>query len=228
MQRLVEMGFDIGVNGCSMKTAENVAVVKEVPLERLQIETDGPWCEMRASHASAKYMEGAPPLGFKAVKKEKWQKGLMVKGRNESVTIVHVAHVIAGIKQISIDEVCEVYVQCSIRYSTGGHGANITSGLSRIQQKCSVSGSRPRQRRNKIRAIWQPQVGHGNKRRCHVMLLHRFAHSSRHEVVDRSNVRGVASRVTVGDSMAGDAVVRVLPLQEFFVQAVVRRNLGVL
>ena len=43
MQRLVEMGFDIGINGCSMKTEENVSVVSEVPLERLQIETDGPW-----------------------------------------------------------------------------------------------------------------------------------------------------------------------------------------
>jgi TatD DNase family protein len=43
MQRLVAMGFDIGINGCSMKTEENVSVVKEVPLDRLQIETDGPW-----------------------------------------------------------------------------------------------------------------------------------------------------------------------------------------
>lgn len=43
MQRLVKMGFDIGINGCSMKTEENIAVVREVPLERLQIETDGPW-----------------------------------------------------------------------------------------------------------------------------------------------------------------------------------------
>jgi TatD DNase family protein len=107
MQRLVAMGFDIGINGCSMKTDENVAVVREVPLARLQIETDGPWCEMRASHASAKYMAGAPALPSKAVKKEKWQKGAMVKGRNESATIAHVAHVIARIKGISTAEVCE-------------------------------------------------------------------------------------------------------------------------
>lgn len=111
MQRLVALGFDIGINGCSMKTDENVAVVKEVPLARLQIETDGPWCEMRASHASAQYMAGAPELPGKAVKKEKWQKGAMVKGRNESATIAHIAHVIAGIKGIETADICEAYVE---------------------------------------------------------------------------------------------------------------------
>ena len=43
MQRLVDLGLDIGINGCSMKTEENLNVVRAVPLERLQIETDGPW-----------------------------------------------------------------------------------------------------------------------------------------------------------------------------------------
>lgn len=43
MQRLVDLGLDIGVNGCSMKTEENLEVVKAIPLDRLQIETDGPW-----------------------------------------------------------------------------------------------------------------------------------------------------------------------------------------
>ncbi|KAF2184298.1 deoxyribonuclease tatD [Zopfia rhizophila CBS 207.26] len=114
MKRMVEMGLDVGVNGCSMKTEENCEVVRQIPLEHLQIETDGPWCEMRPSHASAKFLKDAPPLP-KSVKKEKWSKGMMVKGRNESATIPHVAYAIANIKGISVEEVCEAAWHNSIK-----------------------------------------------------------------------------------------------------------------
>ncbi|KAI9714417.1 MAG: hypothetical protein M1820_000378 [Bogoriella megaspora] len=106
MRRVLDLGFDVGINGCSMKTEENVAVVREVPLERLQIETDGPWCEMRPSHASAKFLEGAPSLP-KAVKKEKWSQEFMVKGRNEPCAISQVAWAIAKIKGVEVEQVCE-------------------------------------------------------------------------------------------------------------------------
>ncbi|KAK4940108.1 hypothetical protein LTR10_019737 [Elasticomyces elasticus] len=106
LESLVKLGFDIGVNGCSMKTEENLEAVKAVPLDRLQIETDGPWCEIRPSHASAQHLKDGPAVP-KAVKKEKWQKGLMVKGRNEPATIVQVAHVAAKVKGISVEELCE-------------------------------------------------------------------------------------------------------------------------
>jgi TatD DNase family protein len=106
MQELVAMGFDIGINGCSLKTEENLAVTKEVPLERMQIETDGPWCEIRPTHASSKYLKDAPPLP-KAVKKEKWSADAMVKGRNEPCQISRVAFVVAGVKGISVEEVAE-------------------------------------------------------------------------------------------------------------------------
>ena len=50
MQRLVALGLDVGVNGCSMKTEENLEVVKKIPLGHLQIETDGPWVRL-SSHS---------------------------------------------------------------------------------------------------------------------------------------------------------------------------------
>lgn len=61
---------------------------------------------MRASHASAKHKMAAPPLP-KSVKKERWEIGAMVKGRNEPATITHVAHVIASVKEAAVGEVCE-------------------------------------------------------------------------------------------------------------------------
>jgi TatD DNase family protein len=106
MQQIIDLGFDVGINGCSLKTEENLAVVKELPLERLQFETDGPWCEMRPSQASARFTKDAPPLP-RSVKKEKWEVGLMVKGRNEPCAIGNVAYAVAGVKGVGVEVVCE-------------------------------------------------------------------------------------------------------------------------
>lgn len=106
LKMMLDMGFDIGINGCSLKTEENLAVVKEVPLERIQIETDGPWCEMRPSHAGSKMLKDAPQLP-KAVKKEKWSKEFMVKGRNEPCAISQVAWAVAAVKGVDVKEVVE-------------------------------------------------------------------------------------------------------------------------
>ncbi|KAK6358872.1 hypothetical protein TWF696_000052 [Orbilia brochopaga] len=111
MHTLVNAGFDIGINGCSLKTEENLAVVREVPLGHLQIETDGPWCEIRATHASAAYLKNMPSYLTetvpKDVKKERFQLGMRVKGRNEPCAIAGVAWVIAQVKGVTFEEVCE-------------------------------------------------------------------------------------------------------------------------
>jgi len=60
------------------------------------IETDAPWCEIRPTHASSKYINQMNIIP--SVKKEKWKAGVMVKGRNEPCNIRHVLDVIAGIK----------------------------------------------------------------------------------------------------------------------------------
>ncbi len=60
MRELLDLGLYIGINGCSLKTEENCAVVKELPLDRLMLETDGPWCEVRPSHAGWQYLIETP------------------------------------------------------------------------------------------------------------------------------------------------------------------------
>ncbi|KAK3490209.1 uncharacterized protein B0T23DRAFT_429335 [Neurospora hispaniola] len=218
MQELMDLGLFIGVNGCSFKTEENCAVVKQIRLDRIMLETDGPWCEVRGGHEGWKYLvkyyarereakekaeaeakekadeearkkkaaeeeekqkaeeaakaladvslnengtqpqtegevgNGTPdvsgtstpnpsgqqqpgqkrerrkkqpqpppqpkknknakkesevPERFKVVKKEKWEEGAMVKGRNEPCTIERIAIIVAEIKGISVEEVCE-------------------------------------------------------------------------------------------------------------------------
>ncbi|RYP05615.1 hypothetical protein DL764_003676 [Monosporascus ibericus] len=56
LRELLDLGLYVGVNGCSFKTAENCAVVREMDLSRLMLETDGPWCEIRPSHEGWKYL----------------------------------------------------------------------------------------------------------------------------------------------------------------------------
>ncbi|KAK4120019.1 hypothetical protein N657DRAFT_649592 [Parathielavia appendiculata] len=47
------------------------------------------------------------PERYKTVKKEKWEEGAMIKGRNEPCTIERIAKIVAGIKGVSLEEVCE-------------------------------------------------------------------------------------------------------------------------
>ncbi|KAI0407005.1 TatD family hydrolase [Xylaria palmicola] len=63
MHELADLGLHIGTNGCSFKTDENCAVVREIPLNRLMLETDGPWCEIRPTHAGWRHLLEAKAKG---------------------------------------------------------------------------------------------------------------------------------------------------------------------
>ncbi|KAG8648735.1 hypothetical protein MANES_08G034500v8 [Manihot esculenta] len=69
----------IGVNGCSLKTTENLDVVKGIPVERMMVETDSPYCEIKNTHAGIKFIKSLWP----SKKKEKYDQNCIVKGRNE-------------------------------------------------------------------------------------------------------------------------------------------------
>lgn len=54
----------IGINGCSLKTEDNLQVMAAVPLDRLLLETDCPWCEIRPSHAGELLLPHCGCLGL--------------------------------------------------------------------------------------------------------------------------------------------------------------------
>ena len=95
----------IGINGCSLKTSENLEVVKRIPLDRLLLETgecvsrskrrrtdedvDAPWCTPTSSHVSSAYLPSpdSPMVLRKVAKPEKWAEGMGVKGRMEPAEV---------------------------------------------------------------------------------------------------------------------------------------------
>uniref|UniRef100_A0A7C8ZS24 Uncharacterized protein n=1 Tax=Opuntia streptacantha TaxID=393608 RepID=A0A7C8ZS24_OPUST len=87
----------IGINGCSLKTADNLEVVKEIPIERMMIETDSPYCEIKNTHAGIKMVKSTWP----SKKKEKYDPECLVKGRNEPCLVRQVLEVVAGCKGIA-------------------------------------------------------------------------------------------------------------------------------
>eukprot|EP00041_Stephanoeca_diplocostata_P012052 m.200390 g.200390 ORF g.200390 m.200390 type:complete len:363 (-) comp18791_c0_seq2:95-1183(-) len=94
-KKLMELGLYIGINGCSLKTKENLHVASKIPSDRLMIETDAPWCEIRPTHAGAEYVT-SKPLEFK--KAEKFEQGFGVKSRNEPCLLRQVVEVLAAIR----------------------------------------------------------------------------------------------------------------------------------
>jgi len=94
MEMLVDLGLHIGINGCSLKTEVNLKVAAAVPENRLLLETDGPWCDMRRTHASFEHIK----THFESKKEKKFERGLCVKNRTETCHMVQVLECVASIR----------------------------------------------------------------------------------------------------------------------------------
>ncbi|XP_030753892.1 putative deoxyribonuclease TATDN1 [Sitophilus oryzae] len=101
--KFITLGYYIGINGCSLKSEENLQTIKDIPSEKILIETDCPWCEIRPTHAGYKYIS-EENKSIPSVKKEKWKQDHMVKSRNEPTNIGQVLDVIAAVKNEPVPE----------------------------------------------------------------------------------------------------------------------------
>ena len=81
-------------------------MVATIPAERLMLETDCPWCEIRPSHAGF----AAVATRWPSVKKERWEPGCRVKNRVEPEHIWQVLEVVAHAR--GEDKVCPHAYAC--------------------------------------------------------------------------------------------------------------------
>ncbi|KAI5357465.1 Putative TatD family, metal-dependent hydrolase [Septoria linicola] len=115
MQQLVSLGLDVSVNGFSFQDQGSLEMVKDLPLDKLQIETDSPWGYINANGDLAKkFPVPKETVIHQSKKKDKFELGKLVKERNESCMIAQVATIVAGLKDNSVQEVADSAYQNSV------------------------------------------------------------------------------------------------------------------
>ena len=103
--KLMSLGLHIGINGCSLKTPENLQVVSQIPLDKLVLETDCPWCDIRPTHAGFEHLQTTFPTKKEKQYNRELAKEFCVKNRTEPCHVAQVAEVIAGVKGLDVAEV---------------------------------------------------------------------------------------------------------------------------
>lgn len=116
----------IGINGCSLKTEANLHVVKMLPLDRLMVESDAPWCGIRGTSAGAallvdnddtllpKFVQVGKPERLKGREME----NVLVKSRNEPCNTLEVLRVISTLKQLPLEQVCQQILENTLKLFT--------------------------------------------------------------------------------------------------------------
>uniref|UniRef100_A0A0E0EID7 Uncharacterized protein n=1 Tax=Oryza meridionalis TaxID=40149 RepID=A0A0E0EID7_9ORYZ len=92
--------FPGGVTHSFTGTAEDrdkLLSFEKMFIERMMIETDSPYCDIKNTHAGIKFVKSVWP----SKKKEKYEPDSTVKGRNEPCLVRQVLEVVAGCKGIS-------------------------------------------------------------------------------------------------------------------------------
>ncbi|KAF7683715.1 putative deoxyribonuclease TATDN1 like protein [Astathelohania contejeani] len=87
---LIKKGYYIGINGCSLKTEEGLDLVRNIPIENIVVESDAPYCKIKRSHASYKYVK----TEFEETRK--FKEGFGMKSRNEPRGVLQVVEALSN------------------------------------------------------------------------------------------------------------------------------------
>lgn len=112
MQDYLELGLYIGVAGVSMATPEGIEVVKQIPLDKLMLETDAPYCRITNTSAVADMVE----TKWNMKPKNKFKKGYLVKERNEPIRILEVLEVVAKVRGMEQSDLAEIVYQNTCKF----------------------------------------------------------------------------------------------------------------
>ena len=111
----LDLGLYISVNGASLKTDADLEIVKKIPLDRIMLESNCPYCEIRISYASKQLVKTIIP---RINNKKNWNPDVMIRNRNEPCKVIQVAEAIAAIKGISEEELANAAYENSNKMFT--------------------------------------------------------------------------------------------------------------
>ena len=105
----------IGLNGCSLREEQGIKLAAMLPLDRIMIESDAPYCEMRATHASRPFLIDFNWSIPKALDKEKHSMDNPVRGRNEPIETRRVLRVLSKIRGVDEEELSEIIYKNTLK-----------------------------------------------------------------------------------------------------------------
>ena len=88
MDGILSRGLEIGLNGCSLKTEENCAVAAQVPLEKLHLETDAPYCDIRQTHFSHQFVKTKFDTSKKYKPEAMYKAHITISNADQDLTVI--------------------------------------------------------------------------------------------------------------------------------------------
>lgn len=84
----------ISINALTFKDKKDWEIVKRIPLDRIMIETDAPYCKIKPSDDGYSLLSSEEP---EFITKEKYKKGYFIKGRNEPYFVREVSEMLSAV-----------------------------------------------------------------------------------------------------------------------------------